>query len=476
MKNNFCIALSVLIAGFLFLVLFGMRVIDAFNIIFSCGSIAFIIWGVYKIMQQIYQILKKLFGFGKSNNLQNPVPMAPPAAVPYSHITATPAYSPSAQPLFPQSSPNPYISSQGNWMSHVCAKESSQDGSTISIYDLSGKPLQLGAKNAKGSGGEGTVYELPVNPNFLVKIYKEATLRDSRKMVELRKRIEDMSNLKTFTQTPFLAWPIMPAMNDRKEFIGFVMRKCTGTSFLALRSLRGIQQHFPHWTRRELALTALDYVKKVRLLASQQVLVNDFNPSNFLMGADAKVSFIDCDSYQITGPHGVNITRTYFPSHVAPELVINKSLLDQPRTIKQVEFGVALTVFNILMLGLHPYNYCDWKDKNNCATPEENLIKGRCPLAKGSGCRFPKGNWYSMWSWLPYNLKSTFIRMFNDGHSTPAARPSLATLQANLEELIARMDKDPDLRIMVPTKPKPQKSSTPTGCATPKFGAFAVQY
>lgn len=474
MKDNFCIALSALIAGFLFLVLFGMRIMDAFNIIFSCGLIGFVIWGVYKIMQQICQIFKNLFG--KPNTFQNPTPMAPPPATSYTHITGTPTCSPSSQPLFPQSIANPYIPSQGNWMSHVSTKESSQDGSTIAIYDLSGNPLRLGVKNEKGSGGEGTVYELPMNPKFLVKIYKETTLRDSRKMVELRKRIEDMASLSTFAKTPFLAWPIMPAMNDRREVIGFVMRKCTGTSFLALRSLRGIQQHFPHWTRRELALTALDFVKKVRLLASQRVLVNDFNPSNFLMGADAKVSFIDCDSYQITGPHGINITRTYFPSHVAPELVINKSLLDRPRTIEQVEFGVALTVFNILMIGLHPYNYCDRKDKNNCATPEENLIKGRCPLGKDADCKFPKGNWYSMWSWLPYNLKATFIKMFKDGHSNPAARPSLETLQANLEELIARMDKDPDLRIMVPTKPRKQNSSTPTGCTAPQFGAFAVQH
>ena len=143
---------------------------------------------------------------------------------------------------------------------------------------------------------------------------------------------------------------------------------------------------------------------------------------------------------------------------MAPELAKNKYLLDRPRTIEHVEFGIALTVFNILMCGLHPYNYYDPKDKGDCSTPEDNLIKGRCPLGKGADCKFPKGYWYSMWSWLPYNLKSTFIQMFKDGHSNPAARPSLETLQANLEELVIRMGKDPDLCVMVPTTPRKQKS------------------
>ena len=253
MKNNIYIVSSILFGGFLILVLAGMRIGDAFSIVFLCGTVVFIIWLIFMIMEQISLFFNKLFG--KGNNTQN-----------QPSITPSPSYIPPVQPLFPKSAPNPYIPSQSNWMSHVCTKESSQDGDTISIYDPSGKPLKLGAKNEKGSGGEGTVYELPVNSKFLVKIYKEATLRDIKKMTELRKRIEDMVSLGIPAKTSFLAWPIMPAMNDKKEIIGFVMRKCSGTSFLALRGPRSILQHFKNWTRYELAQLALDYVKKVRLL------------------------------------------------------------------------------------------------------------------------------------------------------------------------------------------------------------------
>ena len=59
-----------------------------------------------------------------------------------------------------------------------------------------------------------------------------------------------------------------------------------------------------------------------------------------------------------------------------------------------------------------------------------------------------------MWSWMPYNLKSTFIRMFKDGHANPNARPRLAELQANIEDFLMQMNKEPELTVMAPNKPK----------------------
>jgi len=341
----------------------------------------------------------------------------------------------------------------GGWLDAV--EDSPMAGQTIEVYDLNGNGLKLGAKDEKGSGGEGTVYELPMNNKLLVKIYKDEILKDTRKMTEIRRRITDMINLGNCVKMPFLAWPVMPVFNARKEIIGFVMRKCSGNSFLTLRGPRFIKQRFRGWTRRQLALTALDYVKKVRLLVANKVLVNDFNPANFLVNDKCEVSFIDCDSFQIpSAKGGVNITRTFFPSHVAPELLLEKQRLAVPRNVHHVEFGAALTVFNILMCGLHPYNYCDPAHKSACGTPDENLKKGRCPLGKGAGCMLPQGGWYNLWSWLSYRLKNTFIRMFQDGHANPAARPSLEELQANIENYLHDMQFEPERANLEPSRAK----------------------
>ena len=350
---------------------------------------------------------------------------------------------------------------KGGWLDAVV--DSDSNTGSIDVYDSSGKRLTLGTKDERGSGGEGTVYELPMYKKFLVKIYKEGIRNDKRKMEGLRKRIIDMVAIQSFVNLPFMAWPIMPVMNSRKEIIGFVMHKCTGNSFLTLRGPRFIHMHFPRWTRRELALTALDYVKKIRLLADANVFVNDFNPANFLVNDKCEVMFIDCDSYQVPSKNGVHTTATFFPSHIAPELLRDKGLLAAPRNIHHVEFGAALTAFNILMCGMHPYSYFDANHKSACGTPEENLLKGHCPLLSKSGSEFPKGGWYAMWSWMPYRLKSTFIKMFKDGHANPNARPRLVALQANIEDFLQIMQREPERCEMEPKTVKSNEWKTASG-------------
>ncbi|MBQ6471844.1 MAG: hypothetical protein IJJ33_07665 [Victivallales bacterium] len=133
---------------------------------------------------------------------------------------------------------------------------------------------------------------------------------------------------------------------------------------------------------------------------------------------------------------------------------MNPQLLAQPRNIHHVEFGAALTVFNILMCGLHPYSYFDPTRKSACGTPDENLKKGRCPLGTGSDCKLPRGNWYNLWSHLTYNLKSSFIQTFRNGHHNPSQRATLATLEDNLAELLHVMKKDPVRLELNPTKAK----------------------
>lgn len=354
----------------------------------------------------------------------------------------------------------PVAAPQGGWMDAV-ESSSSSCGDEIDVYDDAGKALRLGARDERGAGGEGTVYELPMNRKFLVKIYKENTLGNASKMHDIRKRISDMVRIRECSNMPSLAWPQMPVFNARKEVIGFVMRKCTGVSLLRLRGTKSISSCFPKWTRRDLALTARDFIRKVQLLAGYNVLVNDFNPANFLVNEKHEVSFIDCDSFQVPSfDGGVNITNTYFSSHVAPELLLDKKLLARPRTIEQVEFGAAIIVFNILMCGMHPYSYCTFGKGGNCGTPEDNLKNGRCPLGKGADCRLPHGGWYNLWSWLPYKMKGLFIKMFKDGHANPSLRPSLNEIEDGLRGFIYEMEHEPRRIMLEPNEPQPKQKSS----------------
>lgn len=350
----------------------------------------------------------------------------------------------------------PVYAPRGGWLD-ATVDDSSSTAATVEIYDLEGHPLRLGAANELGAGGEGIAYELPLNPNILVKMYRQGTLEDPQKIGMLRQRILDMVNLVPCAKMSFLAWPLMPVMDARREVIGFAMRKCTGFSFQTLRGPRFIKKRFPTWTRRELALTAIDFLKKLQLMAACNVLVNDFNPANFLVNQRGEVSFIDCDSFQVPGRGRVNVSRTYFASHVAPELLKDKRLLAVPRNLHHVEFAAALTVFNLLMCGLHPYSWYDPWHKSACGTPEDNLLQGRCPLGTGSNCKLPKGAWFNLWSWLPFRLKGVFITMFKDGHDDPAVRPSLAALQNEVETFLQLMGTEPERASLEPRVPNPLK-------------------
>lgn len=72
------------------------------------------------------------------------------------------------------------------------------------------------------------------------------------------------------------AWPRAVVCNNRGQVIGFAMNRCSGISFQAFSGVKSIQQRFPKWTRRELALVAQDFLVKLQYLTSKKILVDDF--------------------------------------------------------------------------------------------------------------------------------------------------------------------------------------------------------
>ncbi|MGN0867676.1 MAG: hypothetical protein ACI4SG_08395 [Oligosphaeraceae bacterium] len=362
----------------------------------------------------------------------------------------------------PASSTSP----QGGWMNAVqsSSSPSSSSAETLKVFDNRGIPLELGEKDTLASGGEGTVYTFPQNPKFLVKIYKEKTRQDIQKMRDRQQRIEDMWALSSCRQENYLAWPQMFVWNSRKELIGFAMRKVEGKSFRLFQGgPAAIRKAFPSWSRKELALTALDFVRKVRFLVFQGVLINDFNPANFLVNEKCQVSFIDCDSYQIPGGKGgPHLTHTYFRAYAAPELLNNPRLLEAPRTLHQVEFSTALIVYSLMMCGLHAYTFYAPNGNLN-STPEENLQKGRCPFSKGRAPQhlfFPQGNWDRLWSWMNYKLKNAMIQTFCDGHRNPEARATLEDLEEALQQFVLMTSQkkyNPQYSMLEPTEKKTSK-------------------
>jgi len=186
------------------------------------------------------------------------------------------------------------------------------------------------------------------------------------------------------------------------------------------------------------------------MLARHKVLVNDFNPGNFLVDKTGVVRLIDCDSFQIPVDGGEPLmTRTFTPEFCAPELLLHPENFDRARTPEQVRFSLAVVIYMLLMSGLHPYARCGGGD------PAENLKSGKCPLVKSSAVRMPV-SWYKSVSWLTPGLKDCFIRMFVDGFADPSKRPLLEELRTEIENFIVvmRTSKSNNQRDILPTTAK----------------------
>ncbi len=326
------------------------------------------------------------------------------------------------------------------------------------VFDPTGTALALRKSDVLAHGGEGVIYKFTKNPAFLIKICKDDTLRDSRKLTAFRERLNAMLSLEECRNAPFLAWPLMPVFDQNKNVIGFVMRKTSGRTLRALYAPCQVKRFFPGWNRLSVTQVALNLVNAVQMLARHRVLVNDFNPDNFLIDPFGRVRLIDCDSFQIPGAgnnQNTFLTRTFTPEYTAPELLFHPELFNRERTPEQVRFSLAVVVYMILMSGLHPYAQCGGTD------PVDNLKSGKCPLARRDGVRLPVG-WFKSVSWLTPGLKHLFIRMFVDGHHEPLKRPMLGELKIELENFInvMRSSKNPNQRAILPEKVKRKEKTT----------------
>ena len=321
------------------------------------------------------------------------------------------------------------------------------------VYDPQGKPLPLKKSDVLARGGEGVVYNLGINSNYLIQICKDDTLRNNRKQASFCERLNAMLALEDCRQAGFLAWPQMPVFDRNKKVIGYVMPKAHGRTLRALYAPCQVRRFFPGWDRLQVTEVALNLVNAVQMLARHRVLVNDFNPDNFLIDKQGKVTLIDCDSFQIPSSNGnVFLTGTFTPEFTAPELLFNADLFSKERTPEQVRFSLAVVVYMILMSGLHPYAQCGGSD------PAGNLKSGKCPLDKSQGVRLPVG-WYKSVSWLPQSLHDYFVRMFVAGHKHPSQRPLIGELKMELENFIEIMRKssNPNQRAICPENARRKK-------------------
>lgn len=297
------------------------------------------------------------------------------------------------------------------------------------------------------SGGEGRVYPLQDNPNILVKWYHPEVLQKRGK--ELQEKIECMSTLKpAFSQTA-VSWPSISVFDEKKNWIGYAMRRAEGVPLARLAHPMTYQKYFPNLDRVGIVNYLLSLLEALHSLHQKQVMVGDYNLNNILCTPGTnQITLIDCDSYQIQH------NGKFYPCPVgSPDMTAKEqhgqAFSKVQRTEQSEWFSVAIVLFKCLMPGRHPYDIIGGED------PVSNLQSGRFAYGIGN-TGVPTGAWFNIWSHMPYTLKNMFITTFTKGANDPNSRPSLLDWKNALKLYASEMKKGWHEMAIIPSKPKPK--------------------
>ena len=233
----------------------------------------------------------------------------------------------------------------------------------IFLRDEQHKNIKLGKR--LGGGGEGDVYEIENDNSLVIKRFQKPTQ-------ELHDKISFMITFppeaqKFLPEEPnhtFWAWPKKLIYTVNGEFDGYAMPKAQGQNgYIAMQ----LDSNFSWKSRLN---TAFHLTKLVNSIHSANYVIGDLNPRNIFISSQDLPTIIDTDSFQVN--HRVTGNMLY-PCPVADlEYAAPEAKDDQRKFMsRKVEgdyFSLSAYIFQLLMLGVHPYSGVV-KDRNKQNVP-----------------------------------------------------------------------------------------------------------
>lgn len=282
-----------------------------------------------------------------------------------------------------------------------------------------------------GRGGEGTVYGTD-NPAFAAKIYH------STPSVETSEKLRAMTTSGSDRLSGISAWPSSIVHGrHRGETLGFLMPRIAGLKDIhRLYSPKNRVREFPTAGWGFLFATAANVARAFRVVHDAGHVIGDVNHGNVVVAADATVRLIDCDSFQIENSGRVYTCDVGISTHTPPELQ-GRALRGLRRTQQHDVFGLAVTIFQLLFMGRHPFSgrYSkDPQDQLERAIAEYRFAYGK--QAEARGMTTPPNTLSA--DALPAPLFSLFERAFGASSST-GGRPSAAEWVGELEQVLPKM-------------------------------------
>lgn len=202
-----------------------------------------------------------------------------------------------------------------------------------------------------GSGGEGIIYNVSSEVNVVAKIYREQLTREKQEKLRemVRSGNEDLRKIS--------AWPVKTLHKSISgEINGFLMPKVQNYS--PIHDLYGPasrKQKFPNADWAFLIHTAMNVASAFGRIHYYGHVIGDVNQNNIMVAKkDATIILIDCDSFQISSAKNKYICEVGVPDYTPPELQGHSLRLE--RTQNHDNFGLAVIIFQLLLMGRHPFD------------------------------------------------------------------------------------------------------------------------
>ncbi len=219
------------------------------------------------------------------------------------------------------------------------------------LFDSQNRRITQGKKI--GTGGEGSVYEVPALGNDLVaKVYHAAV------STEKQAKLRGMVKVGDETLKRIAAWPVdIIQSSDSRQICGFLMPKVADYEPIHhLYSPSHRKQRFPDKDWAFLVNTARNVAAAFDTIHRHGHVIGDVNPNLVFVAADSIVKLIDCDSFQIFADGKYYLCEVGVPHFTPPELQNHSSFRGVRRTKNHDNFGLALLLFHILLMGRHPFS------------------------------------------------------------------------------------------------------------------------
>lgn len=200
-----------------------------------------------------------------------------------------------------------------------------------------------------GRGGEGAVFEITGKPDLVAKIYHDPLPQ------EKAEKLLAMLQITTPQVLSLTAWPRDVLRGPDGRVQGFVMSYFAG--YKDIHSLYGPKSRradFPDADWRHLIRAAANIARAFVVLHEAGCVIGDVNHGGIRVAADMTVKLIDCDSFQVQEGGRTFFCEVGVENFTPPELQ-GRSLRSVVRNTNHDNFGLAVMVFYLLMLGRHPF-------------------------------------------------------------------------------------------------------------------------